>query len=268
MPRACLICNHPKRIEIDRLLVQGKSKTKIALEFDVPTYSLDYHKEHHVSRQMAQRMDRKEALDAVGLMDELQEIVADTKLIFKRNYAKDSASGDTTALRALDSRRATFDTILKACQLYHEAKLLELETSQDRFEQEAKAEYAEKLKLLTTPELEAWCYLTAKMNGEELPEGLVPDVFKTPAQAPPLIVPRPAPEQPVAAGTTPLKADLEPEPIPEQEPEPPPPPPPGLPPRPFKEIPGGGPGLKLRRNLLGRAIDDQGGGRGSGGAGW
>lgn len=182
MPRVCTICNHPNKLSIDRMLCQGKSKTLIAKEFNVPVHSLDYHSQHHISRQMAQHMAKREGIDAVGLMDELMEIVADTKNIFKRNYLKDSTSGDMTALKALDSRRATFDTILKACQLYHEAQLANLANDTEAFEQEAQAEYKAKLKLLSNDELKVLYYLQAKMNNEEVPAHMIPDVFKLPEQ--------------------------------------------------------------------------------------
>jgi hypothetical protein len=242
--------------------VQGKSKSKIALDYGVPTHSLDYHKEHHVSRQMAQHMDRKEAIDAVGLMDELQEIVADTKSIFKRNSLKDSVAGDSVALKALDSRRATFDTILKACQLYHEAKLLELENSQDRFEQERKARTQEQIKRLTTEELEAMLYLERRLAGEEIPDADVPGIFKaaappTPAPRPSLPPPLPRPKLPPTTESEPAYAVEDPEPGPDQgEPESEVEKPKGLPPAPTREIPGGGRALKLRRHLLGKKVLD------------
>ena len=242
MSRTCETCNHTKRVEIDRLLCQGRSISSISRDFGISTNSLSYHRDNHISRQMAQHMAKREGIDALGLMDELMEIVADTKNIFKRNYLKDTVTGDVTALRALDSRRATFDTILKACQLYHEAQLANLQNDREQFEQEANVAYQAKLKLLSTDELEMLLYLSNKMNGIETP---VPEPEPKPILQPCLTAPiRRSPLPPHNIPPTPVVEAPAPEPEPEAK---------TLPPAPTRQIPGGR-GTVLSRHLLGRKI--------------
>lgn len=247
---------------MERLLCQGKSKTQISREFGVSTDSLSNHLANHVSRQMAQSWSRKSGLEVMGLMADIEDLVSKARLIFDRNFAKNSTTGDLTALNALREQRGVFELLVKIAALFHEAKLLELESSQAHLEKEREVETQEQLARLTYQELEIFYYIRQKMEGEEVADADVPDIFKAAApqapHRPPL--PLPAPKLPPASAHTPPYGDDlpgpgdspgEPE---EQELEPEPPP--GLPPAPVREIPGGGRGMRLRRHLFGRKVLD------------
>ena len=257
MSRSCEVCNHNKRLEIDREIVAGKSILGIARNFGVSANSVTYHKENHLSRQLTQAWGKRNGIEAMGLLADIESIVGKARLIFDRNF---EAGKDLTALKALDSERATFGLLVEIARLYHETRLAELHQVREEEDLEAQARTQEGLKRLTFEELEIFYYLRQKMTGEM--EGVeVPAVFKAATSPPP--VPRqplPPPRLKTACTTAP-KPDYtveEPDPgptpglEPEQEPEPELPP--GLPPAPVREIPGGGRGLKLRRYLLGRKI--------------
>jgi hypothetical protein len=124
MTMVCKICNHPRRLEIDREIVQGKSRAHIARQFGVSGDSVGHHREHHLSRQLTQAWTKKEGLDAVNLMAEIEEIIGKAKDIFNRNY---EAGRDLTALKALAEQRGVLDLLLKVATLFHEARLLELQ---------------------------------------------------------------------------------------------------------------------------------------------
>ena len=49
MEKACSICNHPNRTEINQLILQGYSMMKIATEFNVSEISLFHHMEDHLN---------------------------------------------------------------------------------------------------------------------------------------------------------------------------------------------------------------------------
>lgn len=188
MSRTCDTCNNPMLVEINRLLVQGKSISEIARKYGVSNQSLAYHRDNHISRQLTQAWNRKEGIQAMGLMSDIESMVNKARLIFDRNF---DAGKDLTALKALDSERGVFELLVKIAALYHEAKLMELQNDQSqfqaKFEREAKVEYQNKLKLLSTDELKTYLYLVNKMNGIESPSHLPPQPIQRvpePAAAP------------------------------------------------------------------------------------
>jgi hypothetical protein len=227
MAMVCTICNHPKRIDLDRLLVQGQSYQKIANEFGVDAQALRRHKEGHLSRQLTQAYERKGLAESMDLLGHIDKIIARAEKIFSRNYEKNTYLGDDVALKALTQQRSTIELLAKISAYLHEARLLELQNNQQHFESEAKVEYQQKLKLLTTPELKVYLYLVQKMNGEEVPENMISEIVKTPQP-----IPRP-PEPAAAPRSEAAPINDTPEPEPEIEPVPK-----RLPPRPTKLIPG------------------------------
>jgi hypothetical protein len=261
MPQTCQICNHPQRLAIDKELVQGKAKSKIALDYNVPYHSLGYHAQYHLSRQLCAAWSKRNGIEAMGLLADIENIVSKARLIFDRNF---EAGKDLTALKALDSERATFGLLVEIARLYHETRLAELQTGQEAFEQVKEKEYREGLKRLTNEELATLFRLQRKMAGDKTIPGLesvdldlllgigedpAPDLPE-PLEAPtPTPAPKPLP-RPQRVQQQPIEAV----PIEEQEPEPEPESK-GLPPAPCTEIPGGR-GLRLARHLLGRKIYD------------
>lgn len=199
MPQVCQICNNPNRLAIDREIVAGKSKSAIALKFGVAAHSVSYHAENHLSRQLTQAWSRKSGVEAMGLMADIESLVGKARMIFDRNFEKNTASGDQTALKALDSERGTFELLVKIAALYHETKLLELRNDQQQFEEERTAETQEMLARLTDGEIELLYYLEMRMSGQEIPEHMVPEVFKEPVKEtmPLPRKPLPAPEKPI-----------------------------------------------------------------------
>lgn len=53
MSRACTVCTHPRRREIDRALLSGISRRKVAAQFDLGTSSVDRHYREHVLEDVA-----------------------------------------------------------------------------------------------------------------------------------------------------------------------------------------------------------------------
>lgn len=49
MPRICAICSHPNQMAIDKAILSKLSIAKIALDFDIATHSLHYHKDTHLN---------------------------------------------------------------------------------------------------------------------------------------------------------------------------------------------------------------------------
>ncbi len=59
MPRICTACRHPRRDEIDRLLIDGESVPGIARQFDLTCSALYRHKSEHVMRVLERAVERR-----------------------------------------------------------------------------------------------------------------------------------------------------------------------------------------------------------------
>lgn len=53
MPRVCTICSHPKRVEIDKLLIDGRPFRRIAAQSGVTEQTLRRHKRNHLVDALA-----------------------------------------------------------------------------------------------------------------------------------------------------------------------------------------------------------------------
>ncbi|MFZ5451847.1 MAG: hypothetical protein ACOZF2_08280 [Thermodesulfobacteriota bacterium] len=209
-----------------------------------------------MSRQLTQAWERKGLAENMDLLARIDKIIDRAEKIFSRNYAKESVSGDTLALKALGEQRSTIELLAKISAYLHQARLLELENSQDRFQEEREAEHKERLKKLSFEELLVMSYIQTKMMGGEIPDHLahVAEMFKGLATAP--APPLPKPKLPPATPYSGLGGVAEPDPIPSPTPEPEPvdmpEKPKGLPPAPTGKILEASPGMRLRRYLLGQ----------------
>jgi len=241
------------RLEIDRELAQGKSKTEIAQKFDVPYHSVDYHARHHLSRQLLQSYERKGRLVSDELVSQFEDLFVKAREMHERSLARDSVSGDALALRALGEQRAILDTMCRILALLVETKAME---QQERARQEP---VDLDLSDLTDDELDLAISLGFKAQGrkDKIPPRVARQEFpkaQTVDESPKLIA---KPEPPLKHPVKPvLKADTQPEisnPTPNPTLEPEKPQPKTLPPAPTVKIPGGSrSGTRVARHRLAR----------------
>ena len=123
MTMTCKICNHPKRLQIDREVVKGKSIASIAKNFDV-NYNGLYNHQNHISRQLTQVYEKRELQENMDLLGKIDKILTRAEDIFQRNY---DANKDGLALKALAEQRSTIDLLARISYNLHQAKLAELE---------------------------------------------------------------------------------------------------------------------------------------------
>jgi len=164
MTMQCKICSHSKRLEIDREVVRSGNLAKIAKEFGLPYSSLYAHAQNHVTRQLATAWEKKEMEESFDLLNRIDSIISRTEKIFKRNF---DAQKDSLALKALDSQRNTIELLAKISYSLHQAKLAEVELMREQSGESQTAlqeEQNERLRILTTPELEMLERLTRKVS--------------------------------------------------------------------------------------------------------
>jgi len=165
MPRVCQVCSSNSRLEIDRQLVQGKSYSGIAREYDLDEQAVRRHAQEHLSHQLVSAWQKKEALQGLDLLGEIEDLLQRTKAILtkaedKKHYA--------LALSAIKEARGTYELLSKIAFTLHQAKMAELELEHERTGQtevEAREAQAEKLSRLSDAELALLHLLTRRMEG-------------------------------------------------------------------------------------------------------
>jgi hypothetical protein len=167
MGSTCLTCSHPKRLEIDRRLVQGHGYAALGREFNLPMMSIRYHAQNHLSRQIAVTYARREVMESAELMQKLHEMIQNGQEIFNRNFEN---GRDATALKAIDSMRLVWELICKIYAHVAEVRRLEQEAErasiESRIEEENAEFLQEAMQRLNYAELEMLQKLLAKANGE------------------------------------------------------------------------------------------------------
>ncbi len=175
MTMKCIICSHPKRLEVDRKIVNRANLSQLAKKFELSYNSLNNHARNHVSRQLAQAMEKKQLATDFDLLSRIDKILVRSENIFQRNY---DAKRDGMALKALSEQRSTFDLLARISYQLHQAKLAEAELirlkSGETSEQEKK-ESEKQLKILTIDELEVLADLSIKMQNQDKSMVVIPE---------------------------------------------------------------------------------------------
>lgn len=135
MPQACQTCNHPKRVNIDRELITGKSVSSISRKYGLSEASLYHHRDNHLTRQLSKAMEIKQATESMDLLNRIEAILAKAEDIFNRNYDK---GRDGLALKALSEQRSTLELLAKIAAYLHEARAAELEATQQQEKEKEK----------------------------------------------------------------------------------------------------------------------------------
>ena len=110
MPRACSICTHRQRPEIDRALVEGLPFRHIASRFDTSTAALKRHKSDHLPGHVAKAQEAKQVADADDLLHQLKALRNKAISILQQ---AEQAGDFRTALMGIREARACVETLLE-----------------------------------------------------------------------------------------------------------------------------------------------------------
>ena len=86
MGRPCSVCGHPKRDEIDKLLLDKPNFRAISRQFDVGRKPLENHLSNHISDELLKSQDVKEALKADNTFAEYQKARTRIETLQTRTY--------------------------------------------------------------------------------------------------------------------------------------------------------------------------------------
>lgn len=111
MPRACTICTHDHKLEIDSALVSGKPLDSIAHRFAVSRFALARHRDNgHVPAALLKAQAVEEVADAGDLLAQVQRLHARTLSILSDAERR----GDQrTALAAVREARGNLELVAK-----------------------------------------------------------------------------------------------------------------------------------------------------------
>src|SRR5438128_1089922 len=88
MSRACTICTHPKRAEIELSVTNGTALRTIAKQHDVGYVSIQRHMSEHISKQAAKQQAMREEAETIDVLARLVDLHKGTWAIWeacKRN---------------------------------------------------------------------------------------------------------------------------------------------------------------------------------------
>jgi transposase-like protein len=163
MSQACSICNHDKRLEIDREIVRGISISRIAREYDVSWDSVRYHADNHLSRQLIKSQEMKEAAINGNLLNEMEDLLKRSKHILRRAEREGALN---TALGAIRETRGTLELMSKIAVTLHQIRAQELEAQRMEDTLKQDTTFHEGIKGLTDAELAMFEALVDKMSGD------------------------------------------------------------------------------------------------------
>ena len=114
MPASCKVCIHPKRLAIDRKLVQGHGVSALAREYKLKRHQLDWHLKHHVTRQLQTAVAIREKHHGENLANDLFDLLQRAQNIL--DTAEDQGKLGL-ALKGISESRATIETLAKIAAL-------------------------------------------------------------------------------------------------------------------------------------------------------
>jgi len=174
MARACEVCNHSKRHEIDLAIIQNKNISQIARDYNVSYYSVYKHKKNHIV--ITPEIAAETSAIASDLINELEKVLNSAKRIYESAVIQNKGE---IALRSLAEIRQTLEVLAKARfsvrQIEELQKQVEVLQEQLR-EKEAggSIDFAEKIKILNNAELEVFNKLIQKIKSQA-PDIVIPE---------------------------------------------------------------------------------------------
>lgn len=117
MARPCTVCAHSERPAIDRALVKGAPKRRVAADFSLAESSVRRHAARHVPKLLSDASaarEEEERLTAADLLSDLRDL----QKTARRLLTKAEKMGDIpTALRAVGELRGLLSVGLKGVEI-------------------------------------------------------------------------------------------------------------------------------------------------------
>ncbi|MDD4274269.1 MAG: hypothetical protein PHG14_11145 [Desulfobacter postgatei] len=168
MANICVCCNHPKRLQIDRDIIQGVSNSVIAKKYGLANPDLvGRHAKSHLSKQLVTAWHQKDLDESRDLLGEIDKLVERTKTILDKAEKQNQLK---TALAGIRELRGSYELMSRIAFSLHQAKekdieLARIESGEHEYQQEQ--DFKEKLKVLSMPELSLFNALLDKIESQD-----------------------------------------------------------------------------------------------------
>ena len=131
MPRSCTVCEHPKRVEVDRALVGGASNRSVASLRDVSEAAVRRHKGNHLPAKLVMAEKAVEMAEANSLLDQLGDLQRRVLAILDK---AEEAGELRTALSAIREARGNLELLAKLLGELDERPMVNLTVSPEWLE--------------------------------------------------------------------------------------------------------------------------------------
>jgi len=98
MPRVCTACNHPSKVEIDRMLVEGEPYRSIAKQFSLSDAAVYRHKSH-LNGTLLKAKEAKEIAQADNLLEQVRNLQTRALNILSKTEEAEDWRAATGAIR-------------------------------------------------------------------------------------------------------------------------------------------------------------------------
>jgi len=98
MPRVCTVCNHPSKVEIDRMLVEGEPYRSIAKQFSLSDATVYRHKSH-LNGTLLKAKEVREIAQADNLLEQVRNLQKRALNILSKTEEAEDWRAATGAIR-------------------------------------------------------------------------------------------------------------------------------------------------------------------------
>jgi len=123
MPRRCTICEHPKRDEINKALIETQNIAEIAKRYGVSYDSLFRHKQGHIPEALAKAQEAREIAKADSLLDQVRTLQGKTLAILEE---AEKTKNYLTALKAIREARGNLELLAKLLGELQEKQIINI----------------------------------------------------------------------------------------------------------------------------------------------
>ncbi|RNC84467.1 MAG: transcriptional regulator [Balneola sp.] len=110
MPQRCRVCTHPRRKEIEKLIVSGQPYTQISREYGMSDDSVSYHAQNHLTAKLIKVAQEDEHNHITDILSGVNDILKRLERIFEEADRKDQKR---LALDAIKELRTTYEFLAK-----------------------------------------------------------------------------------------------------------------------------------------------------------
>lgn len=168
MAQKCKCCTHPDTQKIDRAIVDGQAHTQIAARYGLNNQSVRAHALNHLPKKLVKSVQKDEAQHATSILDGIHNLLSRTEKILDHAEAKGYSRLQLEAIKELRSIYELLSRIAATLSRHHQ--------QEDASEQAQKEEQIKRgMETLTTPELNAYIQLTAKIHAANPEFELAPE---------------------------------------------------------------------------------------------